>query len=286
MSEPFTSRLLKKLFPGAFRGNEDSELLERYPDLPERMVRLQDELFAAARHQPSQATIGLFSLLVSHAIRLDGASFENETDLLERVRDRAWIGYRDLPLLIQTMKGEGTQGRPLRFLHRVADQKAQWLFLPIVIAIGRRYGEPIPHELHAERLLKTYCNRPAGMMLASFAQGEGKKADQLRGIMLTALLLVPKLPGPGILDVYLVFMRDELRTRYHTAPIMPQEALGRTERPIVALSAGLCADEISRVAGGALWVEALFAIEQFLYGVNQPQLDQFVEMRLIDRPQG
>ena len=52
MSEPFISSLLQKLFPGAFRANEDSDLLKRYPDLPERMARLGHELFAGALHDP------------------------------------------------------------------------------------------------------------------------------------------------------------------------------------------------------------------------------------------
>lgn len=280
--QSFIENGVKAIFSRFRQPRDPHRLEERYPDLPERTARLSTELFQDSLFGYDMTTAVLFQQLVFHALRSRDVTLDDENALLDQVRDLAWIGYRDMPLLIQSIESDDTFPQPKLF-QEVERQKAEWLLLPIVSAISRRLGKPVPDKLRSERLFDGYRSKQMGMMLSSFVMGKSKVEEQLRGTMIVALFLLPQIPGAASLETYLTAIRDELRVQYHDRPTTADRAMTKKVNPVAAKNARVCADELSDVVGGALWIEAIFVIEKYLYGDKPPNLDHLFEMRIVDR---
>jgi hypothetical protein len=113
-------------------------------------------------------------------------------DVLCTIRDRAWLGYADIPALIEQVRRDlpraEVAGRMAAYFGELAAKRGTYLFLPIVSRIDRHQLGPLPQRLQLDRTMADYSlsrQATAVRQLFMLAPGIARERDLFFHALLT-----------------------------------------------------------------------------------------------------
>ena len=217
----------------------------------------------------------LFGILAFEwGVRAEKGVVHNPFDILRHIRDQAWLGYSDMPALLQMTRdafpATESRQRLLRYFEELLAKRGTYLFLPVVSRIERHQAGPLPASLELDMLMETFEDSQAGLLVRQmFALAP--QVIRERNVFLLALLT----QSWGQRQVF------RGQSQFHEA--VAGQLRGLYEHPGQALAAirrhaktsqraarvMSVADELMTSIGRPLLLEALFITENWIVGPQQ-----------------
>lgn len=139
--------------------------LARHGDAMLGAQQFWDGIFYLARdlilEDEREISRDLFALIAySWAVAADKNRSHDPFDILRVVRNRAWLGYTDLPALVAQIRRDlpraEVAGHMAAYFGELATKRSTYLFLPIVSRIDRHQLGPMFQQLELDRTMADY----------------------------------------------------------------------------------------------------------------------------------
>lgn len=195
-------------------------------------------------------------------------------DVLRVIRDRAWLGYADIPALIEQVRRDlpraEVAARMVAYFGELDAKRSTYLFLPIVSRIDRHQLGPLPRHLELDRTMADYSSsRQATAVRQLFLAAPGLARE--RDLFFHALLTggwdsgVNKVVSGQELSV---LAARQLRLLYE----QPAQALAAARADAASHKAASRSIEVLEEVGAEqnrpLLLEALFVAENMATGAQ------------------
>lgn len=191
--------------------------------------------------------------------------------ILRDLRERAWLGYRDLPGLISNARNDFppsvSRQRLLNYFEELHAKRSAYLLLPIVSRIEQHQNAPLPLALRLDGLMDEFRNHPSGALVRqAFAAAPCAKRE--RNAFLLALLT----QGWGRRQVFgnPTELNEVVAAQLRLLYCVPDRALAAVRKDAVvrppAASLVMAAEELVEPVARPLFLEALFITENWITG--------------------
>lgn len=239
------------------------------------VLELGAELIPGAAYEIPRDLFGLLGYV--WAAREKPDEIYSPHAVLREVRERAWLGYADMPALIDLIRRDlpraETGARMVAFFEELAKARSTYLFLPVVARIDAHQGGGAALGLGSLRLddLADRWRQSGAAQLAAAAFAAAPEATRERDAFLLALATAGWGKGARRMDnaKLLREVAAQLRALHAgertaltsiRADMSARGPDGARARELVAI-----AEEVSERAPW-VWLEALFIVENWITG--------------------
>jgi len=233
---------------------------------------LAEDLIPGRDNEISRDLFGI--LAFEWGVRAKKGVVHDPFEVLGHIRDQAWLGYSDMPALLEMTReafpASASRRRLLGYFEELLAKRGTYLFLPIVSRIERHQAGPLPASLELDTLMEAFENSQAGSLVRQmFALAP--RATRERNVFLLALLT----QGWGQRQVFSAphqlyeAVASQLRCLYEH----PAQALAATRADTITSEPAArlvnVASELTTQIGRPLFLEALFITENWIVGPQQ-----------------